>query len=410
MHQEGSRWCVRLSFKKKAWSKSLTVALFIAIIFMIVALGKAVMKETAPFSALLSWLGKTPFRDLVVEPCLADLSLLCNSIDQSHISTISADDINIWLEIHHGPKIATDISISGNQWLLSIPSINYPAFATNWLDFVGEMGLQNCFSPHLMVEFDYQASGYCLMGLFVTPGLATLSLEALMSSIKFYAQSRRLDLKNPLSSLAFAEGMNGIRLIVEQLGMPSVIGFVDRGKSVVKLLIPIGLDKLMQCYNFCLTHYSDLIIHEMKSLDFFEVMLKNLFERNKKIRISLDYDLEEGRLSEKLAFECFPFSKADTTQDKAGKDRSANSKYPLAFDSYFRGYATSVNMESNLPYGQKLVSLNFVEEQIMLLAHNHRKLTLSFFTSEVKDYIMMRSLIPPSSGTISPPSSVHSEA
>lgn len=254
---------------------------------MIVVLGKAVMKEAAPFSALLSWLGQTPFRDLVVEPCLADLSLLCNSIDQSHVSTITTDGINIGLEVHHGPKIATDISIFGNQELLSIPSINYPAFATNWLEFIGEMGLQNCFSPHLIVEFDYQASGYCLMGLFVTSGLDALSLEVLMSSIKFYSQSRRIDLKRPLSSLAFTEGMNGIRFIVEQLGMPNVIGFVDRGKSVVKLLIPIGLDKLMQCYNFCLTHYSDLIIHEMKGLDFFEVMLKNLFERNKKIRISL---------------------------------------------------------------------------------------------------------------------------
>jgi hypothetical protein len=375
-----------------------------------VALKKAGMKETALFSALLSWLGQTPFRDLVVEPCLADLSLLCNSIDQSHVSTITTDGINIGLEVHHGPKIATDISIFGNQGLLSIPSINYPAFATNWLDFIGEMGLQNCFSPHLIVEFDYQASGYSLMGLFVTSDLDALSLEALMSSIEFYAQSRRIDLKNPLSSLAFTEGMNGIRLIVEQLGVPSVIGFVDRGKSVVKLVIPIGLDKLMQCYNFCLTHYSDLIIHEMKSLDFFEVMLKNVFERNKKIRISLDYDLEEGRLSEKLAFECFPFSKADATQDEAGKNHSANSKYPLAFDSYFRGYATSVNMESNLPYGQKLVSFNFLEEQIMLLEHIHRKLTLSFSASEVKDYIMLRSLIPPGSGTMSPPSSVHSEA
>jgi hypothetical protein len=344
---------------------------------IIVALKKAGMKETAPFSALLSWLGQTPFRDLVVGPCLADLSLLCNSIDQSHVSTNLTDGINIGLEVHHGPKIATEISIFGNQGLLSIPSINYPAFATNWLEFIGEMGLQNCFSPDLCLEFDYQANGYCLMGLFVRSGLDALSLEALMCSIKFYSQSRRIDLKKPLSSLAFTEGMNGIRLFVEQLGMPSGIGFVDRGKSVVKLLIPIGLDKLAQCYDFCLTNYSDLIIHEMKSLDSYEAMLKNLLERNKKIVISLDYDLEEGRLSEKLAFECFPFSKADATQDEAGKNHSANSKYPLAFDSYFRGYATSVNMESNLPYGQKLVSFNFLEEQIMLLEHIHRKLTLS---------------------------------
>jgi hypothetical protein len=231
-----------------------------------------------------------------------------------------------------------------------------------------------------------------------------------MSSIEFYAQSRRIDLEKPPLSLASDEDMNAIRLIIEQLGMPRMIGFVDRGKSGIKLLIPIGLDKLTQCYVFCLTHYSDLIIHEMKSLDCFEAMLKNLLERNKTIRISLDYDLEEGRLSEKLAFECFPFSKAHTTQDKAGKDHPANSKCPLAFDSYFRGYAASMNMESSLPYGQKLVSFNLVEEQINFLEHFHRKLTLSFFASEVKDYIMLRSLIAPGSGTMSPPSTVHSEA
>jgi len=162
--------------------------------------------------------------------------------------------------------------------------------------------------------------------------------------------------------------------------------------------------------DFCLTHYSALIIHEMKSFDSFEVMLKSILEDNKRIRISLDYDLEEGQLSEKLAFECFPFSKADATQDRAGEDRSANSKCPFAFDSYFPGYTTSVNMEAKLPYGQKLVSFNLVDEQIMFLEHIHRKLTLSSFGSEVKDYIMLRSLIPPGSGTMSSPSSVHSEA
>jgi hypothetical protein len=377
---------------------------------MIMTLESIAMKETASFSALLSWLGKTPFHNLVVEPCLAELSLLCNFLDQWHASLITADSINIGLEIHHGPKIATDISIFGDQGLLSIPSINYPAFATNWLDFIGETGLRNCFSPHFVVEFDYQASGYCLMGLFVKCGLDTLSLEALMSSIKFYAQSRRIDLEKPPLSLASDEDMNAIRLIVEQLGMPRMIGFVDRGKCGIKLIMPIGLDKLTQCYDFCLTHYSSLIIHEMKSLDSFEAMLKNLLEHNKMIRISLDYDLEEGRLSEKLAFECFPFSKADKTQDKVVKDHSAYSKYPLAFDSYFRGYAASMNMESNLPYGQKFISFNLVDERIMFLEHVHRKLTLSFSASEVKDYIMLRSLIPPGSGTMSPLSSVHSEA
>jgi len=188
--------------------------------------------------------------------------------------------------------------------------------------------------------------------------------------------------------------------------MPRVIGFVDRGKISIKLLIPIGLDRLTQCYDFCLTHYSDLIIHEMKSLVLFEAMLTNLLERNKMIRISLDYDLEEGRLSEKLAFECFPLSKAHATQDKAGRVHSAYSKYTLPFDSFFRGFAASIDMESNLPYGQKIVSFNLVEEQINFLEHVHRKLTLSFSASEVKDYIMLRSLIPPGSGAMSPPSSV----
>ena len=192
----------------------------------------------------------------------------------------------------------------------------------------------------------------------------------------------------------FVEGVNGIHPIIEQLGMPSGIGFVDRGISVVKLLITIGLDSLSQCYAFCLTHYSTLIIHEMKSLDFFKDMLIYLLERNKKIRISLDYDLEEGRLSEKLAFECFTFSGADSEHDKTGKEYSSNGRCPLDYDSYFRGHATSVSMESNLPYGQKLISFNFVEEQIMLLEHIHCKLTLSFLGSEVKNYIMLRSLIP----------------
>jgi hypothetical protein len=166
---------------------------------MIVALGTGAMKEEAPFSALLNWLGKTHFRDLVVEPCLVELSLLCNFLDQSHDSIITVDGINIGLEIHHGQMITTYISIFGDHGLLSIPGISYPAFAANWLDFIRETGLQNCFSQHLTVEFDYQANGYCLMGLFVKSGLDVLSPEALMSSIDFYAQSRCIDLSKPSS-------------------------------------------------------------------------------------------------------------------------------------------------------------------------------------------------------------------
>jgi len=192
------------------------------------------------------------------------------------------------------------------------------------------------------------------MGLFVKCDLDTLSLEALMNSIEFYAQSRRIDLGKTPSSLASDEDMNAIRLIVQQLGMPRVIGFVDRGKISIKLLIPIGLDKLTQCYDFCLTHYSGLIIHEMKSLVLFEAMLTNLLERNKMIRISLDYDLEEGRLSEKLAFECFPFSKAHATQDKAGRAHSVNSKYTLPFDIFLGDSQRPLIWNRICPMGRRL--------------------------------------------------------
>jgi hypothetical protein len=138
---------------------------------MIMALWTEGINEASHFSAPLSWLGKTPFRDLVAEPCLAELSFLCNFLDQSHDSIVTADGVNIGLEIHLGPKIATDISIFGDQGLPSVPGINYPTFAAIWLDFIGETGLQNSFSQHLAVEFDYQDSGYCLRSPWKTQAI-----------------------------------------------------------------------------------------------------------------------------------------------------------------------------------------------------------------------------------------------
>jgi hypothetical protein len=352
-------------------------------------------ERAASFTALLSWLEKTTFRNLMVEPCATDLGLLCNLLDLSHASLITSNTINIGLEIHHWRKGVTDISIFGGHELLAIPGINYPSFATKWPDHVGVSGLQKCFPSNLVVEFDHQDSGYRLMGLFQICDLKTLSLEAIANAIKFYAQSRRLDLGRSASTLASDENMIAIQLIMEQLGLPSMIGFVDRGQCGVKLLIPIGIDKLAECNKFCLKHYSRLIHQELKSIKIFETMLQSLLENNSMIQISLDYDLESGQLSEKIAFECFPLSKTDPDQKETNNDHRLDFKNLVVFGNYFHGYEMSVNTECNLPYGQKRPSLNLVQEQLMTLGYVHRKLTLSSFSSEVKDYIMLSSLIRP---------------
>ena len=341
------------------------------------------------FSALFSWFRKTRFSDLIIEDCASRLGLLLKAIDH----TKALQDGGIFLEIHHGTKCITDISIFNGRELLAVSEIDLPQFARIWPEYVETLALQEIFISNIIVEFDYTENGYCFMGLFQQCARDTASTGAIVGAIEYYSHFCQKETGAPVSAITARENSFSIRNIIDQLGLPSYIGFIARDKSAIKLIIPLDSANLSAARTFCLQNYSTLLPEGLKSAENFELLLEELLA-NSMTRISLDFDLEKGKLSQRLGFECFSPHATDATSFANTKAQPSNFSSPSFAEKYFLGCAESFNLRRVLPYGQKRPSENLVDEEFLTLKHIHRKFILSSSSPEVKDYILLTSARP----------------
>ena len=336
------------------------------------------------FSALFSWFRKTRFSDLVFEDCASHLGLLFKAID--HTKALQGG--GIFLEIHHGAQSITDISIFNGKELLATLEIGLPRFAKTWPEYVEALALQEIFTSNIIVEFDYTENGYCFMGLFQQCARDTANTGAIAEAIEYYSHFCQKETGAPVSAITARENSSAIRNIIDQLGFPDYIGFIARGKSAIKLIIPLDSTNLPAARSFCLQHYSTLLLKGLKSAENFELLLEELLA-NSVTRISLDFDLEKGRISQRLGFECFAPQAVEATPLSTTKAQQSNISSPSSAEKYFLGCAESFNLRRVLPYGQKRPSENLVEEEFLTLEHVHRKFVLSSTSAEIKDYILL---------------------
>jgi hypothetical protein len=231
------------------------------------------------------------------------------------------------------------------------------------------------------------------MGLFQQCARDTANTGAIVEAIEYYSRFCQKETGAPVSAITARENSSAIRNIIDQLGLPGYIGFIARGKSAIKLIIPLDSASLTAARSFCLQYYSALLLKGLKSAENFELLLEELLA-NSVTRISLDFDLEKGRLSQRLGFECFAPQAVEAAPLSTTKAQQSNISSPSSAEKYFLGCAESFNLRRVLPYGQKRPSENLVEEEFLTLEHVHRKFVLSSTSAEIKDYILLSSVRP----------------
>ena len=343
-----------------------------------------------PLAALISWLEGTRHREIILEECAKNFAALCKALDQAGI----VQESSIGLEVHHHPRKLTDISIFGGKELLRMPGIVYPNFAIEWGEYLEGASVLEHFPPNLIAEFDHKANGYEMMGFFQRCSKQEGGIEAVVSAIRTFAETSisKQELCQPIEFTNQAEGL--LRQTIEQLGSPDYIGFVDRGKRAIKLIISINQENLAKAATFLQHQYSAILPKEIERAGGLERFLHTLLSSHELARTSIDFELTADKLKGKLAFECFPnrSNKSDPLQDPIDhKEEGSSSWNSQSLEECFHGYKESLALASRLPYGQKRPAANLIDEELLTIQHTHRKFTLATNYLSVKDYILLGS-------------------
>jgi hypothetical protein len=346
-------------------------------------------RAVMPLGALMSWLEGTHHREIMLKACATNFGALCKNLEQSDTSVAA----RIGLEVHHHPRRLTDISIFGGKELLRLQGVVYPRFAREWGKYLEEPGAVEHFPPHLIAEFDHKENGYEMMGFFQACSKQQGGIEAVVNAIRAFAETSIIKQESwqPKELQSQAEGM--LRQTIEQLASPDYIGFVDRGKCAVKLIISISQEDLPKATTYLRHQYSAILPREMQGAGGLERFLRTLLNSHELVRTSIELDLTANKPNDKLAFECFPSrrSKSGSPQaptDHAEEDSSSWSSNLL--EERFKGYKESMALASRLPYGQKRPAANLVDDEMLSLRHTHRKFTLATNSLTVKDYILLK--------------------
>jgi hypothetical protein len=348
-------------------------------------------RAAMPLAALMSWLEGTHHREIILEACTKNLAALCKSLDQAGIVQAS----NILLEVHHHPRKLTDISIFGGKELLGVPGIVCPGFAGEWGEYLEGPSAMEHFPPNLIAEFDHKENGYEMMGFFQRCSKQEGGIEAVVNAIRMYAETsiskkdacEQKELQNLVEDL--------LRQTMEQLGSPDYIGFVDRGKRAVKLIISISQEDLPKAATFLRQQCSAILPREIEGAGGLERFLHALLSGYELVRTSIDFELTVNNLNDKLAFECFPrrSHKSVASLAPAGYTEEDNGSWNShLLEECFHGYKESLALACKLPYGQKRPAANLIDEELLSLQHMHRKFMLTTNCLTVKDYILLGSL------------------
>jgi hypothetical protein len=329
-----------------------------------------------PLAALFSWLEGTHHREIIQEGCTNNFAALCKALDQSGIVHQSS----IGLEVHHHPRLLTDISIFGGKELLRMPGIVYPDFAFKWYEYLEDPGALEYFPPNLIAEFDHKPNGYEMMGFFQRCSKQEGGLEAVLNAIRMYAQATSISKQDSCDQDAlYNPAVDILRQTMGQLGCPDYIGFVGRGKPAIKLIITINEDDLPTAATFLQHQYRAILPSKIGDAEMLERFLRTLFNSHEVVRTSIDLELTKEMLIDRLAFECFPrrSNKSGTSPAPTAHAEEGSSGWDSeSLKENFMGYKESLALACKLPYGQKRPAANLIDEELLSLQYTHRKFML----------------------------------
>jgi hypothetical protein len=341
-----------------------------------------------PYRSLFQWLSNTSIGLPIHRECDKQIVDLSDTLDSSGCGQKPSAEVG--LELDHDKQNKVDISIFGDRSLLNIPNIGYPVFAKKWDAHIRSNALERAFPDDLVVEFDYRTSGYKLMGFFQNCMHDHLDSATVMDALQYYASSR-VDEMGPSALVEpnkIEQSMLMLKNIVDTLGPPKFIGFVDRDMLAVKLVIPIEFGNLMQTLTFCSEYLLKQPVAAFPdSPARLREVLDAMLQGDRRPRISLDFDIGKACLLKRLSIEFMSTSFSGAS--------SANTSYASCQDearllSHLDGYAQSLEVRSKLPYGARRPTPNMLGEEVMTLHHVHSKLMLSEQKSAIKDYVIVR--------------------
>ena len=265
-----------------------------------------------------------------------------------------------------------------------------PKFSPFWPNFIlGKQLEQKQYPANIWVEYDHTKNGYTFMGFFESCEDDEVSEKISAERISYFMQLRGEILAQRIDKSLLHKNMLLINSAIELLGYPAQIGFLNRGRCAIKLVSTFSQKKIPNVAKFCRQHFPSDTLGPFTKGTMLEQLLEALSTSNIQPRISIDLDLDRGRLGNRLCLEEENTSHR-AQQKNYSANRSSDQMIPsriFDFTNYFDNYQNSKDLEYILPYAEKRPSSNLVGNEVICIRHSHRKFTISKDRANVKDYI-----------------------
>jgi hypothetical protein len=340
------------------------------------------MGNDPSLSSLLDWLGSQSHNKMLSQVSIESMRHLCRLVDTKNSNISSC----LLLEIHHANHGLIDLSLRGGHSLLSVPGISYPGFAFDLVDYLKRN--YPTIDKNIGVEFDRVGNGYKLMGFFQKYTDECHNLACALDSIEHYAYLRKNELGTQYggSITSTSKSLTAIQCLIEAIGAPLFIGFIDRGMSAVKLVINVTKSNLESVVDFCDHYFHHIITSQLHGSNFLRCMIQNLLATHMEPRFSVDINLASATYIDRFSFE-FKLRREVSSESISSEFLTNNLGSNFSFEDFFCDYSKSLLLQKDLPiYSKRPLSTNSVESDFFAILHSHAKLSLSISCAEVKDY------------------------
>lgn len=316
-------------------------------------------------SALIHWLRQSPFSNLVLDDRYSSLESLNSLLDNSQAG--SREHQTMGIEIHHDDPGQADFGIFGDLSLTAIESISYPSGIQQWFDQIKAKSLEHSFPQKFWLEFDSDASGYRLMGLFQNCDRCSCDSDTIVELL--------LQHGDPKGFLAST---------LQQIGVPDWIGLIDRWQEYVKLVIPLHGEFSEPLAAFVARWFMPQLSNAGVSP---EVMVKILqsWADNGLIRLSVDCRLTQDLPGRRLCFELFEREHESDSRHNPDAFQLLLERLHIPADQIIRFQ----QLRGRLPHASKRPSFNLVDEDYFLLAASHAKICFDTDNVSLKDYLWL---------------------
>ena len=288
------------------------------------------------------------------------------------------------LEYHHDSGNELDVSLKGGYELFELKDIVYPQWLIALARYVENNQISSNPVEYFYVEFDQDSEGFSLAGFFksfLTQGGdgEALNADPVMGCLELFDKFRGCDSK---SSSCLAEFLN-------EIGVPSWVGFMSRGGNVVKLVAHLNEININRAGQLCAKYFANIFDANFISIaSTFDEIKASL--THSAIRLSLDLDLDRDIFLPRFSLEV-----ATRTYGKEAKE------WPLSVTRLMDCLQISKSAASDfkrifnmLPKGIKRPSNPLTADlEILYCQYNHLKISVTSNATTIKSYISANHLL-----------------